>query len=72
MVSGNNKVRIIDTSTAFRIHPEWAYGFAEMDKHQAEKVRSARFVAILAATPPAPSASFVPCAQQASCRMATL
>lgn len=45
MVSGNNKVRIIDTSTAFRIHPEWAYGFAEMDKHQAEKVRSARFVA---------------------------
>ncbi|WP_296082818.1 N-acetyl-gamma-glutamyl-phosphate reductase [uncultured Agrobacterium sp.] len=45
MVSGNTKVRIIDTSTAFRIHPEWAYGFAEMDKHQAEKVRSARFVA---------------------------
>ncbi len=45
MVSGNNKVRIIDTSTAFRTHPDWAYGFAEMDKDQAEKVRSARFVA---------------------------
>ena len=45
MVSGNNKVRIIDTSTAFRIHPDWAYGFAEMGKDQAEKVRSARFVA---------------------------
>ncbi|NTF07223.1 N-acetyl-gamma-glutamyl-phosphate reductase [Agrobacterium rubi] len=45
MVSGNNKVSIIDTSTAFRVHPEWAYGFAEMDKAQAEKVRSARFVA---------------------------
>lgn len=45
MVSGNNKVRMIDTSTAFRIHPDWAYGFAEMDKHQAEKIRSARFVA---------------------------
>ena len=45
MVSGNNKVRIIDTSTAFRIHPDWAYGFAEMDKDQAQKVRSARFVA---------------------------
>lgn len=45
MVCGNNKVRIIDTSTAFRIHPDWAYGFAEMDKDQAEKVRSARFVA---------------------------
>lgn len=45
MVSGNNKVRIIDTSTAFRIHQDWAYGFAELDKDQAEKVRSARFVA---------------------------
>ncbi|MDQ1198213.1 N-acetyl-gamma-glutamyl-phosphate reductase [Agrobacterium sp. SORGH_AS 787] len=45
MVSGNKKVRIIDTSTAFRIHPDWAYGFAEMDRDQAEKVRSARFVA---------------------------
>ncbi|MFA7414201.1 MAG: N-acetyl-gamma-glutamyl-phosphate reductase [Rhizobium sp.] len=45
MVSGNNKVRLIDTSTAFRVDPDWAYGFAEMDKAQAEKVRSARFVA---------------------------
>jgi len=38
-------VRIIDTSTAFRIHPDWAYGFAEMDKTQAQAIRSARFVA---------------------------
>ncbi|HCL66937.1 MAG TPA: N-acetyl-gamma-glutamyl-phosphate reductase [Rhizobium sp.] len=45
MVSGNNKVRLIDTSTAFRIDPDWAYGFAEMDKAQADKVRSARYVA---------------------------
>ncbi|MCM2400051.1 N-acetyl-gamma-glutamyl-phosphate reductase [Rhizobium sp. S153] len=45
MVSGNNKVRIIDTSTAFRIAPDWAYGFAEMDKAQTEKIRSSRFVA---------------------------
>ena len=45
MVSGNNTVRIIDTSTAYRIDPNWAYGFAEMDREQAEKVRSARFVA---------------------------
>lgn len=44
MVSGNNKVRIIDTSTAYRVDPEWTYGFAEMDGTQAEKVRSARFV----------------------------
>ncbi|WP_113486747.1 N-acetyl-gamma-glutamyl-phosphate reductase [Rhizobium cremeum] len=45
MVSGNNKVRIIDTSTAFRVASDWAYGFAEMDKAQREKIRSARFVA---------------------------
>lgn len=45
MVSGNTKVRIIDTSTAFRVAPDWAYGFAEMDKAQAEKIRAARYVA---------------------------
>ncbi|MHB0952263.1 MAG: N-acetyl-gamma-glutamyl-phosphate reductase [Allorhizobium sp.] len=44
MISGNNKVRLIDTSTAFRVDPDWAYGFAEMDKAQANKVRSARYV----------------------------
>ncbi|GEO84638.1 MULTISPECIES: N-acetyl-gamma-glutamyl-phosphate reductase [Alphaproteobacteria] len=45
MVSGNNKVRIIDTSTAFRVAPDWAYGFAEMDRAQTDKIRSSRFVA---------------------------
>ncbi|TCU23049.1 N-acetyl-gamma-glutamyl-phosphate reductase [Rhizobium azibense] len=45
MVSANNNVRVIDTSTAFRVNPGWAYGFAEMDKEQAEKIRAARFVA---------------------------
>ncbi|MFD1743980.1 N-acetyl-gamma-glutamyl-phosphate reductase [Rhizobium helianthi] len=45
MVSGNNKVRIIDTSTAFRVADDWAYGFAEMDKAQSDKIRSARMVA---------------------------
>jgi N-acetyl-gamma-glutamyl-phosphate reductase len=45
MVSGNNKVRIIDTSTAYRVDENWAYGFAELDKNQAEKIKSARFVA---------------------------
>ncbi|MCJ8521696.1 N-acetyl-gamma-glutamyl-phosphate reductase [Pseudorhizobium tarimense] len=45
MLSGNNRVRIIDTSTAYRVDPNWAYGFAEMDKAQAQKIRSARFVA---------------------------
>lgn len=45
MVAGNNKVRIIDTSTAFRVAQDWAYGFAEMDKAQGEKIRGARYVA---------------------------
>jgi N-acetyl-gamma-glutamyl-phosphate reductase len=45
MLSGNNHVRVIDTSTAYRVDPAWAYGFAEMDKAQAAKIRDARFVA---------------------------
>ena len=44
MLAGNNKVRVIDTSTAHRVDPSWAYGFAELDKGQAEKIRSARHV----------------------------
>ena len=45
MLAGNNSVRVIDTSTAYRVNPDWAYGFAEMDKDQAERIRSARHVA---------------------------
>ncbi|MGV8939207.1 MAG: N-acetyl-gamma-glutamyl-phosphate reductase [Allorhizobium sp.] len=45
MVAGNNNVRIIDTSTAFRTAADWAYGFAEMDEAQGQKIRSARYVA---------------------------
>ncbi|SCB60048.1 N-acetyl-gamma-glutamyl-phosphate reductase [Rhizobium aethiopicum] len=44
MVSGNNNVRVIDTSTAFRVNPGWAYGFAEMDGAQADRIKAARFV----------------------------
>ncbi len=45
MLAGNNSVRIIDTSTAYRVAPDWAYGFAEMDAAQADKIRAARLVA---------------------------
>lgn len=45
MTKANASVRIIDTSTAFRIDPAWAYGFAEMDAGQAAKIRAARHVA---------------------------
>ena len=45
MLEGTNSTRIIDTSTAHRIHPDWAYGFAELDEDQAEKIAAARLVA---------------------------
>lgn len=45
MLEGVNSTRIIDTSTAHRVHPDWAYGFAEMDKGQREKIAGARLVA---------------------------
>jgi N-acetyl-gamma-glutamyl-phosphate reductase len=45
MLAGNNNVRIIDTSTAYRVAEDWAYGFAEMDAAQGDKIRAARSVA---------------------------
>ena len=45
MVGGGNSTRIIDTSTAHRTAPDWAYGFAEMDKGQAARIAGARLVA---------------------------
>jgi N-acetyl-gamma-glutamyl-phosphate reductase len=37
--------RVIDTSTAHRTAPDWAYGFAEMEKGQAAAIADARLVA---------------------------
>jgi len=45
MLDGNNSTRVIDTSTANRVNPDWAYGFAEMDREQAGKISQARLVA---------------------------
>lgn len=45
MLEGKNATRIIDTSTAYRVHPDWAYGFAEMDAAQRDKIAGARLVA---------------------------
>lgn len=41
----NDTTRVIDASTAYRVHADWAYGFAEMDKEQPEVIARARFVA---------------------------
>ena len=34
----NDKVRVIDASTAYRVNPDWVYGFAEMDAGQREAI----------------------------------
>ena len=38
------KTRIIDASTAHRVHPDWAFGFPEMAQGQREKIAAARYV----------------------------
>ncbi|MBW8302526.1 MAG: N-acetyl-gamma-glutamyl-phosphate reductase [Brevundimonas sp.] len=37
----NPAVRVIDASTAYRVDPDWTYGFAEMAAGQAEKIAAA-------------------------------
>ena len=36
----SNTTRVIDASTAHRVHPEWAYGFPEMSPAQRESIRA--------------------------------
>lgn len=40
--AGNTQCVIIDTSTAHRTHPDWTFGFAELDKDQATKIRNSK------------------------------
>lgn len=41
----NDRVRIIDASTAHRINPNWVYGFPELSKKQRKKISKAHLVA---------------------------
>ncbi len=41
----NQTTRVIDASTAYRVDPDWVYGFAEMDAAQTGRIAGARFVA---------------------------
>ncbi len=41
LIKPSSKTRVIDASTAFRVNPDWAYGFAEMDKGQRAKIAAA-------------------------------
>lgn len=37
--------KVLDASTAFRVAPDWVYGFAELAPDQADKIRAAKKVA---------------------------
>ncbi|HEY2247927.1 MAG TPA: N-acetyl-gamma-glutamyl-phosphate reductase [Bradyrhizobium sp.] len=41
---GNAAPKVLDASTAFRVAPDWTYGFAELAPDQADKIRHARKV----------------------------
>jgi N-acetyl-gamma-glutamyl-phosphate reductase len=45
LIEANSKTRVIDASTAFRVDPQWAYGFPELDQNQARKIAAASRVA---------------------------
>ncbi len=42
--AGNQTTRVIDASTAFRSDPDWAYGFADLEPGNREKIARSRFV----------------------------
>jgi len=41
----NINTRVIDASTAHRTSTDWVYGFAELSKHQREKIKNSRRIA---------------------------
>ncbi len=45
LIDAKSKTRVIDASTAFRINPDWAYGFPELDAQHRDRIANARFVA---------------------------
>jgi len=71
----NNNIRIIDASTAHRTHIDWVYGFAELSKHQREKIKNARRVAnpgchatgIIASGYPLITLNIMPCDYPLTC-----
>ena len=42
---GHQAPRLLDASTAHRVHPDWTYGFPELAPGQAERIATARKVA---------------------------
>ncbi|WP_373051174.1 N-acetyl-gamma-glutamyl-phosphate reductase [Thalassovita aquimarina] len=44
-LSADLDVRIIDASTAHRVNPDWAFGLPELSPDQADRIKTARYVA---------------------------
>jgi N-acetyl-gamma-glutamyl-phosphate reductase len=44
LIDANSKTRVIDASSAHRVNPDWAYGFAELNKQQRAKIATAKRV----------------------------
>ena len=42
----NPAVKVLDASTAHRVHPDWAYGFPELMPGQAERIRASQRVSV--------------------------
>ncbi len=40
--TGNTKCTVIDTSTAHRTSSDWAFGFAELDENQSDKIKTSK------------------------------
>jgi N-acetyl-gamma-glutamyl-phosphate reductase len=45
LIDVRSKTRVIDASTAFRINPDWAYGFPELDAGHKDRIANAARVA---------------------------
>jgi N-acetyl-gamma-glutamyl-phosphate reductase len=45
LIDATSKTRVIDASTAFRINPDWAYGFPELDAQHKNRIANAKRVA---------------------------
>ena len=71
---GKSGVRLLDASTAHRVAPDWVYGFAEMEKGQADRIAGAQLVSnpgcyptgMIALVRPLVDAGILPAEQQIS------
>ena len=63
----NPDVKVIDTSTAHRTEPDWAYGFPELSAEHLEKIKNSKRVAVPGSTQAASSLLFIRLLKRVSC-----